>query len=354
MAARDRGAVSIAHVLSAPPSATVNGRHKDTGNIRAWLRLSVAGLLAAHLSACSPMMTPPDATPRPRAAPARTSDATAGITPETARSAAARAYYAEIQRSLLARGLLRTDRGGADTPFDDRILTENFIRIALFDEYGRDTGGFVRGEAPAPLRRWQEPVRIALHFGASVPEAQRATDHARIRSYARRLSALTGHPISLVDAGVGAGANFHVHVVSEDEREALAPVLRAELPGLSARDIAGVTRMPRTTYCLVYARSSAANSVFDRAVVVVRAEHPDLLRQACYNEELAQALGLPNDSSQARPSIFNDDEEFALLTRMDELMLRILYDPALRPGMTEDEVRPIVRALARNLLDVTS
>ncbi|MFN7052469.1 MAG: DUF2927 domain-containing protein, partial [Gemmobacter sp.] len=82
---------------------------------------------------------------------------------------------------------------------------------------------------------------------------------------------------------------------------------------------------------------------------VVRAEHPDLLRLSCLHEEIAQGLGLANDSPLARPSIFNDDEEFALLTRQDELMLKMLYDPALRPGMTAAEARPIVKAIATRL-----
>ena len=61
-------------------------------------------------------------------------------------------------------------------------------------------------------------------------------------------------------------------------------------------------------------------------------------------------MGLVNDSPTARPSIFNDDEEFALLTRQDEMMLRMLYDPRLRPGMTEAEARPIVEAIAQEYL----
>ena len=44
-------------------------------------------------------------------------------------------------------------------------------------------------------------------------------------------------------------------------------------------------------------------------------------------------MGLANDSPDARPSVFNDDEEFAFLTRHDELLLKMLYDPRLRPGM---------------------
>ncbi|MFT7253735.1 MAG: hypothetical protein ACI81Q_001152, partial [Paracoccaceae bacterium] len=52
----------------------------------------------------------------------------------------------------------------------------------------------------------------------------------------------------------------------------------------------------------------------------------------------------------ARPSIFNDDEEFALLTTHDELLLRILYDPRLSPGMQPDQARPILRVIAQGLV----
>ncbi len=91
------------------------------------------------------------------------------------------------------------------------------------------------------------------------------------------------------------------------------------------------------------------SGAYTRAFAVIRAEHPDLLRLSCLHEEMAQGLGLPNDSPRARPSIFNDDEEFALLTDQDEMMLRILYSPELRPGMSAAEARPIVESLARRM-----
>jgi hypothetical protein len=261
------------------------------------------------------------------------------------KSAAAAGYYAQVQRTLLAQGLLRTDPG-TDVPFTDRMLAENFIRIALFDEYRRSPGGFVRAETESRLRRWTGPVRIGLRFGASVPADRQATDRARVASFAARLAGITGHPIFLDDAN----PNFLIHILSEDEREALGPAVRAALPGLSPGEVAGITDMPRSTYCLVYALSEGGAGVYTRAFAVIRAEHPDLLRLSCLHEELTQGLGLPNDSPRARPSIFNDDEEFALLTDHDELLLRMLYDPALRPGMSIEEARPIVERLAAELV----
>lgn len=267
------------------------------------------------------------------------------VMPQTAKSAAAQAYFAQVQQALLAQGMLRTD-GGGDIPVSDRMLAENFMRIALFDEYRRSSGGFVREETRSNLRRWDQPVRIGIRFGASVLPDQQATDRARIASFAARLSQITGHPISVDERN----PNFFIHVVSEDEREALGPAVRATLPGLGPAEVAGITAMPRTTYCLVYALADSRTGAYTRAFAVIRSEHPDLLRLSCLHEELTQGLGLPNDSPRARPSIFNDDEEFALLTDHDELLLRLLYSRELRPGMTAEEARPIVERLATLLL----
>jgi hypothetical protein len=306
-------------------------------NLFRWVgALGATSLLSACIS-LGPIQVPVGPVVPPIPAPLR----------ETPKSASARIYYAQVQQNLLSQGLMRTDGGGRDTPFDARILADNFLKIAFYNEYKSGTDGPVAQETKSRLRRWEEPVRVGLRFGASVSPKLQATDRARVASYLARLAALTGHPIGLSDTA----PNFWLYVVSEDEREALGPELDSAFGSLSAGDLAGITRMPRSTYCQVYAFSSGRQSyVYSRALAVVRAEHPDLLRLLCFHEELAQGLGLPNDSPRARPSIFNDDEEFALLTRQDELMLKMLYNPAFRPGMTEAEARPIAEALAVELL----
>ena len=42
--------------------------------------------------------------------------------------------------------------------------------------------------------------------------------------------------------------------------------------------------------------------------------------------------------------------EFALLTAHDELLLQMLYDTRLRPGMTAAQAAPITRIIARELV----
>jgi hypothetical protein len=306
-------------------------------------RLARAVLLLAALAvgACAPTL--PDL---PETVVLARPDIPEVPTSPSAESEAARAYYAKVQSDLLARGLLRTDGGSQDAVFTDRMLAENFIRIALFDEYTQSSQGLVAQATESRLRRWDQPIRVGLRFGASVPEDRQATDRARIASFLARLSQVSGHPIRLSDAS----PNFFVYIVNEDERRALGPVIEANLPGLSPSEIAGITNMPRSTYCLVYAMSAGNGSTYTRAMAVIRSEHPDLMRLSCIHEEVTQGLGLANDSPAARPSIFNDDEEFALLTPMDELMLKMLYSPRLSPGMTEAEARPIVESLATALM----
>lgn len=278
--------------------------------------------------------------------PAPTPPPVAQVAPPepTAKSQAAAAYYAQVQQVLLREGMLRTDAGSEVSVSPDR-LTENFLRIALYQEFTRGRGGITRAETASALTRWRDPVRVAVRFGASVPADKQATDRARIASYLARLSQVTGHPISLADTA----PNFWVYIVSEDEREALGPELAGLRIGIAPDVIQAVTEMSPTTYCNVFAISGSESHLNRHAVAVIRAENPDLLRLSCFHEEIAQGLGLPNDSPRARPSIFNDDEEFALLTDQDEQMLRMLYSPELRPGMLASEARPIVESLARRL-----
>jgi len=194
---------------------------------------TLAALALAGLTACTPTTSTTrvvaPAAPQPAGLPA-------GPALETQASAAARQHYARVQAQLLSQGLLRTDGGGRDTPFTDRMLAENFIRIALYDEYTRTVSGPVQRMTTSRIRKWQAPVRVGLRFGPSTPPDRRAADAARVASFLQRLSRATGHPIGLDDRA----PNFFIHIVSEDERRALGPQVRAALPGLSSAEVAAI------------------------------------------------------------------------------------------------------------------
>ncbi len=301
--------------------------------------LALAGLLG--LLACASTQS---TAPAPRALPAPSLPTI--VAPETAASAAERVYYAQTQETLLSSGLLRTDGGGAEARVNADKLTRNFLKIALYDEYDPALNGLVQKEAASRLGRWAKPVQVSVEFGPSVPPLKQATERARIGSYLARLATITGHPIGLS----GGRGNFVVFIGSVDERRALGPRIAQILPGLSGDLVQGITNMGHANFCLVYVNSDDTGAVKDQALAVIPSELPDLMGLMCLHEELAQGLGLGNDSRTARPSIFNDDNEFATLTAQDELMLKMLYSPELWPGMTEAEARPIVESLASRLL----
>ena len=328
---------------------------------RGWRPAALAALVGAlALAACGPDPTPaPLRAPRPSAVPApeprpddlaqmrrdraQAARAAAGHVPGPASLTMAQ-YMGNVQDALLARGLLRPGADGI-APASAERLAEDFIQIALYDEYVRRNGRLVPESRPAPLRRWDRPVRVVTEFGDSVPPATRVRDRNDIADYVQRLSRITGHPIAMT----AESGNFVVLLLAEDERRAIGPRLAQLIPGIPAADIMAIQGLAPQNYCTVFAYSPGPGQPYSNAVAVIRAELPDRLRLSCIHEELAQGLGLANDSPDVRPSIFNDDEEFAFLTPHDELLLKILYDKRLRPGMTEAEARPIVARIAAEL-----
>ena len=282
---------------------------------------------------------------RDRAEDARAANARAQAAAASPASANMRGYLTGIEETLIARGRLRTD-AGTEIALTPERLTEDFIQIALHDEYTRQGDALVSRETSAPLRRWQQPVQVRLYFGDSVAPAQRSRDRAEVASFTARLQKAISHPVALS----GAGGNFTVLIVNEDERRAIGPRLQSMVPGIPGAEVSALSELSPQNYCTVFAYSQGNSPVYAQAVALIRAELPPRLRRSCVHEELAQGMGLANDSPRARPSIFNDDEEFAYLTRHDELLLKILYDPRLRPGMTEAEAYPIVLQIARELL----
>lgn len=267
------------------------------------------------------------------------------ISPPSSTSTDLVKLYARLEREFLTRGLMRTDGGGPDTPFTDTQLARNFVRIALFDEYVSE-GDLLRARATATeLSRWDRPVRVTVEFGKSVPMDQRPKDTVAVAQYVDRLARITGHSITMSDTN----PNFHVMFWNEDDRLGSAARLNTLLPDIAPSSMRAILGLPAEQLCVVVGVFDAGKSTYSKAVAVIRGEHPDLLRKSCIHEEIAQGLGLPNDSPAARPSIFNDDEEFALLTTHDEFLLKILYDPRLRPGMDAAEAAPIIRQIATEL-----
>lgn len=305
---------------------------------RNWM-LSLLILFA--FAACSAQFP----TTRPEAKPLRPPVAAPQPSNESVRIAA---YYAAVQARLISQGKLRQDAAPSDAIFNKQDLIRNFIQIALHDEYSLKNGRFIHQKTESQLRKWTSPVRIGIEFGPSVSKEQRVKDTKNVRFFAQRLARLTGLDIQLAKAEK---PNFLVLFLNRDEQVHYAPALARKMPGLLDPVLPEISNSSRGTFCAAYAFSDKANqNTYTGAVILIKSEHKSVMRSSCIQEEMAQALGLANDSPNARPSIFNDDEEFALLTYHDELLLKMLYDPRLRLGMTPHTALPYLDAVAQDAM----
>lgn len=59
----------------------------------------------------------------------------------------------------------------------------------------------------------------------------------------------------------------------------------------------------------------------------------------CIIEEITQLLGLPNDSNEVFPSVFNDVSVDTYISPLDYLLLKALYSSYLTPGMNIEQTQ---------------
>ena len=256
-------------------------------------------------------------------------------------------FYERTSTRLKSKGLLRTDNGAIDNPYNAKTLSENFVKIALYDEYKIENGSYVAKETRRKLKRWENPIIINIIHGEATTSKQIEADTKNIERFARRLSNLTNLPIEI---GTKPG-NFILLFLDINEQKNFGKKLETLMPLHTPSMAKAIISSPRTTFCSAFTLTKSPKDYeYVSAIILIKSEHKNLMRKSCIHEEMAQALGLSNDSKFAKPSIFNDDEEFALLTNHDENLLKILYDNRLQPGMDANETQQIVTKIAKELL----
>ncbi|MEM7742513.1 MAG: DUF2927 domain-containing protein [Pseudomonadota bacterium] len=248
--------------------------------------------------------------------------------------------YRDLAADLEARGHLRTDAAPADAPFTAEDLTRAFERVAFSYEFTFRDGRKVEGPIARPLKRWQGTVGYRL-IGDGVREA----DRLEIAALFDRLATLTGLTFRVVTAR----EHMLISIATPEGRREISQGFAD-----AGQDVYRVhydtwRRSPGWTCGAVTSVSTADPNRLMHAHIFLGAEAKGIIRSGCLHEEIVQALGLTDDDPDARPSIFNDDQEFALLTMHDELLLRVLYDPRLQPGMSAAEAVPIARRLFAEL-----
>ena len=202
-------------------------------------------------------------------------------------------------------------------------LQQAFFEVALHSEYAV-------GEQP--VRKWQQPIRVWFDH-----HTDQAEQHTLLAKYhMQHLAKITGHPISF----------------AKSRQEANFIVVFSHLQ-LWRNDIALVSgnlsiKPPADAACMFGVDLDDKKAIKKAWVVIpvdFAQEHRQLL--SCIVEETTQAMGLPNDSEKVYPSIFNDKTPESLLTGLDALLLKMLYAPAVKPGMRAQQVRPVLDKLLK-------
>lgn len=224
------------------------------------------------------------------------------------------------------------------------------------------------------------PLPTAQGFRSAVPAGHTVYDNASLADLFVRLTHRLENgdsrkwlqrfekPVNVGMVGPGAGeyVPFLKDLLGEIRREARIDISAGAAPhNLLIQFVPGEEFLPKTSnQCMVVfgqpdwttliddplPYSGLATTRIDRqetmSVIIPDTIEPYKVRE-CLLEEITQALGTANDLYGLASTIFNDDNAHSWPTRLDYLMLRVLYHPEMKSGLDPDQTR----ALALRLLD---
>ena len=221
-------------------------------------------------------------------------------------------------RGLLALLLLLASHSAqADERWQsDSYLTESFMAIAMEREYGE--------AKQTRFARWQQPIRLLLVNESGDKPLQAEV----VKVQAAHLARITGHPISMVTAK----PNLTLIMTDYSKMKSWANRTMGGDPSVGMALKEGL--------CLANFATNAKHEI-SRATIIIPVDYSRAKGRFldCVVEEFTQVMGLPNDSDKVFPSIFNDNSIDSFLTGLDYVLLKMAYHPALKAGMSSDEVR---------------
>ena len=205
------------------------------------------------------------------------------------------------------------------TRFSDAEIADGFFKVAFGAEM--ELAGRVDR-----IRKYDRPVRIFIDSEAK-PDRRAAL---------AAVVADIGRHIAHLDVAVTqerTQANFVVRLVRDRD---LARTVRALYGARGAQIVHKLEPQ-----CLSGFRKDAQYRI-ERSDVILVADAGDFVFYDCAYEELLQALGPIRDDDSVPWTMFNDNVQMGYFDIYDQLLLNVLYDPRIRPGMTRDEVRNLL------------
>ncbi|GGB52802.1 hypothetical protein GCM10011316_26060 [Roseibium aquae] len=178
------------------------------------------------------------------------------------------------------------------------------------------------------VKKFTVPVRFYVH-GLSRKDRREVVE----RFIAEIGTKIAGLEASLVrDPGQ---ANFEIFVVD-----------RSQYPEVVRRDVYKDLRADAPGRCLV--RVVSGRNGIKRSAAVIVSDEGEFLFRRCLVEEVLQGLGPMNDDDRLTHSVFNDQSRHSRFTVFDQIILNMLYDPRIEPGMSAEQVETVLPLVARD------
>lgn len=196
-------------------------------------------------------------------------------------------------------------------------IKASFLDIALGREYEKNQ--------KSRLIRWEKEIKIHVQSDSGDAELQ----HDLLSTHISHLASITGQSIQL-----GAPLESANIVIIFTQYQAMREKVSQYMG-----DPKYYEKALSEAICLGSFKSNRRGEIFKGVIIIP----VDYARQNarfldCIVEEITQLLGLPNDSDKVFPSIFNDNSIDAYLSPLDYILLKVLYSPRLKAGMSQQQV----------------
>lgn len=211
---------------------------------------------------------------------------------------------------------------------NDAYIQDSFIKIALEREYK---------ETKFPkLIRWTQPIKLFFESDSGDASLQKEL----LSVHAQHLSHITGVPIDFTNDPKR--ANIFVIFTDYDNVEN------------KVRQYIGDPEKIRTALneaiCLGNFRRNGRYEITKGSIIIP----VDYARRKarfldCIVEEITQLMGLPNDSNDVFPSVFNDVSVDTYLSPLDYILLKALHSSHLKPGMNVEQTKAAFNNVLKEL-----
>ena len=220
-------------------------------------------------------------------------------------------------------------RQNEKTNFTDAEIIDGFMKTAFGAEY------HLAGRIDR-IRKYDRPVKVFI--AGSSRAHRRAQLSGVIADIARR--------VRHIDISTTANRNDANVVITLVRDRDLYKTIHALYGAQRAKEI----RRSLDPQCLSGFRKNERYEI-EHSDVILTVDNGDFVFLDCAYEEVLQSLGPINDTDSVPWTMFNDDVSMGFFDVYDRYILNILYDPRIKPGMTVQDVQPLLPVILPDIRD---